>query len=219
MSRQVRKKSRNRYARSAKVSEYKTLQLVEAFAHDLTVRQAARRTRMSERTVRDRYADIRGKLLTACTTRPDFFNGFGHVLLDPDGSINIHVLEVLAIYADSAAFKHRMARRYPKYNPARDPALNHALEIVIRRFMAVDIPAPGEALLGALGRLMVAARTEAFLAQAGHGLPTRTARRLYLRSGFQRLAQQPDLRLRRFRTAGVEGFYRDLKAMLRRDPL
>ena len=83
---------------------------------------------MTERTVRDRYAEIRGKLLEASIHSPDLFNGFGHLLLDEDGTINAHVLEALALISQTPEFEKRMARRYPKYREATGPTLNHVVE-------------------------------------------------------------------------------------------
>lgn len=55
-------KSKNRRYRNAKISEYKLRQVVEAFAHDLTAKDAAERTRLSVTSVESIFAGLRERL-------------------------------------------------------------------------------------------------------------------------------------------------------------
>lgn len=212
-------KPKNPYARSSKVSADKTLQLVECFARDLSVAAAARVTRMTERTVRDRYADIRGKLLDWCLKRPDLFNGFGHLLLDADGSINPTLLEAMFLYSESAAFRARMKERYPKFNAVRDPVLHHVIELALRRFTEMDMPAINGDFSGAVARAFNAAKLESFLGAFRRRLPPLKVQQLYWREVARRLHREVGGSLRRFSGAKGEAFFRDIRILLRLDPL
>lgn len=212
-------KQKNRYSKSAKYSEYKTLQLIECFALDFSVRDAARSTRMSERTVRERYAEIRGKLLPWCMEAPDLFNGFGHLLLDAGGNINLHVLELLFYYSESQAFKKRMAKRYPKFRSEKDPALHHVIEMALRQISVMELPEVNADFLEAVKRIFSATQSEAYFTHLGQYIPAYRTRTRYWEAAFRRMRQQKDYAIRRFPQAAGERFYRDLKYMLRRDPL
>lgn len=212
-------KPKNPYARSSKVSSYKTLQLVECFARDLSVAAAARATRMTERTVRDRYADIRGKLLDWCIKRPDVFNGFGHLLLDADDTINLTLLEAMFRYSQSAAFRARMKERYPKFNAVRDPVMNHVIELALRRFTEMDLPEINADFSGAVARAFSAAKVESFLGAFRRRLPPLKAQQLYWREVSRRLRSETGGSFRQFSGAKGEAFFRDLRIILRLDPL
>lgn len=213
------KKLKNRYSKSAKYSEYKTLQLIECFALDFPVRQTAKVTRMTERTVRDRFAEIRAKLLSTCLERPDLFNGFGYLLIDAAGNINLHILEVLFYYSESQAFKNRMAERYPKFRSEKDPALNHVMEMAVRRFVSIELPEANEDFRAIVKRIFSATQSEEYFKQVGQYIPAYKARQNYWKTAFKRLRQQKDFSVRRFPSCPEVGFYRDLKTMLRYDPL
>lgn len=219
MSLKREKKPKNRYSKSAKYSEYKTLQLIECFALDFSVRDAARSTRMSERTVRDRYAEIREKLLPCCLEQPKLFNGFGHLLLDATGKIDLHVLEVLFYYSESEAFKKRMANRYPKHKSEKSPVLHQAMEMAIRRFSAIELPETNADFLAVVKGIFSVTQSEVYLKQLGKNVPVFKARKRYWETAFQRLRKQEDFSIRRFPKATYERFYRDLKTMLKTDPL
>jgi|GEM_PF-6522470 len=55
-------KGKNRRCRNAKITEYKLRQVVEAFAHDLTAKDAAQRTRLSVTSVENIFAGLRERL-------------------------------------------------------------------------------------------------------------------------------------------------------------
>lgn len=55
-------KPKNRRARNAKISEYRLRKLVLAFAQDMTVRDAAKKTGLSEPTVRQHFMTLRQRL-------------------------------------------------------------------------------------------------------------------------------------------------------------
>ena len=116
----VKKPRRNRYAKSAKVSPYRLLRLMSCYAQDVPVQTAAQLLKLSERTVRDRYSEWRERLLPWAIAHPDRFNGFGHLLLDADGSLNRMMLEVMLWYAGTLSFKAHMQARYPRWNPQTD---------------------------------------------------------------------------------------------------
>lgn len=216
MAAQKTKIGKNRYAHAAKYSEYKTLQLLECFARDLSIRDAAKVTRMTERTVRDRYAEIRGKLLKTCLDIPDLFGGFGHLLLDPMGAINLHMLEALFFYSESAAFKERMAKHYPKFRSDKDSVLIHVIEVAIRHFMSVEIPIINADFHSTTRKIMAVSQVEACFLQSSEYMPSiHRAKQLYWQGATRRWCLQNDWRVRRYSKNTGEGFFRDLKIMLR----
>ena len=58
------KAQKNRRYRNAKISEYKFRRVIECFAHDLTVRDAALKTNLSEPAIANIYMMVRMKLKT-----------------------------------------------------------------------------------------------------------------------------------------------------------
>lgn len=214
-----KKRPKNRYARSAKVSTYKTRQLIECFARDMPIANAARLTRMSERTVRDRYAELRGKLLPWCIQAPDLFNGFGHLLLDVDDTINPVMLDAMLWYGQSSIFKTRMTARYPKWRAAHDPVLPHVIELALRRFCVFASPQINADLMGMVRRIFLAAHMESVVRAHQRSLPPLRIRATYWRSATRRLQDQKAGTGHRFQEAAGERFFRDLRAMLRHDPL
>jgi len=214
-----RSKPQNRYAKSAKYSEYKVLQLIECFARDYSVQQAARATKITERTVRDRYADIRSRLFKWCIDFPDLFNGFGHMLLDENGSINLHVLEMLFYYSESETFKKRMAERYPKFKTEKDAALQYVIELAIRRFTSVELPSVNDNFVQAVKDIFAASHAETILSVQNKDIPDKELRRFYWQKTSKRLRDKEDISVRQFPKTEGETMFRDIKYMLRRDPL
>lgn len=202
------------------MSTYKTRQLVECFARDLPIADAARLTRMSERTVRDRYAELREKLLPWCIRQPDWFNGFGHLLLDADGTINRVMLGVLTWYGQSATFKTRMTQRYPKWQAQRDQVLPHVIEHALRRFCAFTPPEIGADFQQMVLRVFAGAYMESTIRTYARqrALPLAVDGHANWRAIHRRINAQPGA-LARNRQASGERFFRDLRLMLLRDPL
>lgn len=213
----MRKKYKNRFVKSAKYSEYKTLQLLECFARDLALRDTARLTKMTERTVRDRFAEIRGKLLGWAVDYPDRFNGFGHLILDPDGTINTNVLELLFYYSESDSFKQRMKKRYPRFRSEKDAALPHVVEVAIRRFTSVELPEVNQSLFDFVQKAFSASKTETYFSSLKQRPPANTLRLQYWKTAARRIDSQNEFRVRRFPMAKGETLFRDLKFCLRHD--
>lgn len=219
MRKENTKKFKNAYAKWSKKSTYKTLQLLECFARNLPIREAARLTKMTERTVRDRYAELRGKLLQWATDYPDRFKGFGHLLLDPDGTINIHVLEVLIIYSQSTVFKQRMGKRYPRFRTETDPALNHVIELAVRNFTATELPELNQDFLGFIKEAFATSKSQTFLQSIGRNPPAAKLRLHLWKNTSANLTTQNKYQTRRFPNTHGETLFRDLKHCLKSDPL
>ena len=214
----VRKKKtpKNRLSKSAKYSEYKLGKLLECFAADVDVKQAAVLTKMSERTVRDRYADWRGKLLEWSMEEPDRFNGFGHLLLNADGTISLEVLCILVNLSRSENFRRRMAARYPKYKIEREPALAHILEFTIRRFSAYEPSVLDDDFKGVMRYAIDQGRVEGYLLWAAGSLMKDKVGWWVWKSASRRLSDSSHgFRSKRFNTKNR--FARDLRYLLLRD--
>ena len=214
-----RKKLKNQYSKWSKISPYKTLQLLECFARDLSIKEAAKLTRMSERTVRDRYTDLRGKLLSWVMEYPDRFNGFGHLILDPDGSINLHVLMVLFAHSKSFRFKQRMKNRYPRFRTDHDPALNHVIELAVRRFTSMEPPKTNKDFKTFVQTALTASKSVAYLQTAGRNFTNQKLQLHYWRTANWRVNNSADYCPRKFLNSNGLGFFRDLKFCLRNDPI
>ena len=219
MAEAKRKKLKNQYSKWSKTSPYKTLQLLECFARDLPIRNAAKLTKMSERTVRDRYADLRGKLLNWVMEYPDRFNGFGHLLLDPDGSINLYVLTVLLTHSQSHSFKQRMKKRYPKFRTENAPALNHVIELVLRRFTSVELPKLDAGFTEFVQKAFSTSKSETYLRTSGLNLSAVKTHLYYWKTANWRVRSEINYTSRKFPTSFSEAFFRDLKYCLKHDPI
>lgn len=73
---------RNRFHRRAKLSEYKFLKVLQAFADDIPANVTAQKTRISVKTVRGLYAGFRDRLIAGAISDPYAFGGAGRFLLD-----------------------------------------------------------------------------------------------------------------------------------------
>ncbi|WP_420722475.1 hypothetical protein [Hwanghaeella sp. LZ110] len=80
--RAAKKPPRNRFHRHSKLSEYKFLQVLEAFSEDKPAALAASETRISVKTVRTIYSGFRDRLIAATISDPYEFGGAGRFLLD-----------------------------------------------------------------------------------------------------------------------------------------
>jgi hypothetical protein len=211
-----RKKPKNRYSRSAKYSEFKTLQLIECFALDFSVSRAAKAIRMSERTVRDRYAEIRAKLLPWCVEDVQRVwpsaSGYGRKdqSARPGGAVSS--LPVPGVQETNGGTLSEIPKR-------KGPVLHHVIEIALRRFTAVELPEVNAGFREAVTRIFSAAQSEAYIACLGKAALVNQGRRRYWEAAFRRMQGRKDFAVRRFPQAAGEQFYRDLRYMLRRDPL
>ena len=107
---------------------------------DLSLEEAERKTRLSKRSLRDVFFQIRERMVMGALDEPQLFGGFGDMALDQDGSINKHVLDFWVHYSKSKGFKKRMHRLYPRTNIDRDAVLLHVIEVFIRKFAKMAVP-------------------------------------------------------------------------------
>ena len=91
-------KQKNRRYRRAKISHYRFINLVECFAMDLSIKQAARRTRISERAVRDIYEGLRDRMVRHAMNDPQVFNGFKALIMDEGGMMEAEVVTFMLFY-------------------------------------------------------------------------------------------------------------------------
>lgn len=211
MAKSKKKKLKNPYSKWAKTSPYKTLQLLECYARDIPIKRAAMLTKMSERTVRDRYADVRGKLLDWVTRYPDRFNGFGHLILDPDGTLNLDVLSVLINYSRSRGFKDIMRERYPRFRTENDPAINHVIEIALRRFSSIEPPKPDEDFTEYVRKAFAGAKAKTYFSAIESELQDEDVQLYLHKATDQGLRKNAGYAPREFPNSASEAFFRDLK--------
>ena len=130
-----RRKQKNPRSRGAKLSHYRLLKVLECFAADLSIRQTHAQTRVSERALRDIYAQIRARMVMTALGDPDVFNGFNALITDQQGRLETDVLAMMAAYTQTGRFKERMRRLYPRTSAEKQPMLFFALEFFIRRYL------------------------------------------------------------------------------------
>lgn len=134
------KAQKNRRSKAAKISHYRLLKVLDCFARDLTIKQAHALTRVSERSLRDLYAQIRLRMVMAALSDPDVFGGFNALVTNSAGQLEPEVLTLMAACTRSGQFKERLRRHYPRTNVNTQPMLFFAVEYFVRRFVAIRQP-------------------------------------------------------------------------------
>ena len=100
---------RNRYHGHSKISEYRFLKLLKAFADEKTVQEAADATRLSTRTVRDMYQRFRESLLRAALEDPFTLGWTGYFLFERQ-KISVRGHAILDAIAGSNLFRSFIER-------------------------------------------------------------------------------------------------------------
>lgn len=131
------RKFKNPRHKSTKISLRKFDALLRCFADDKTVNATHVITKLSERSVRDRFAEIRERMFVAVLDEPRLFNGFGYLVTDAYGQMDAHMLQFFAAFSKTSIFKAHMKSRYPRTNPKTQPMLHHLFEFFIRKFVAL----------------------------------------------------------------------------------
>jgi len=134
------RKQKNPRRKSGKHSPYTFLNVLECYAMDMSVTQAAARTRVSSRSMRDTYDLLRQKMVKWAILNPAMFNGFGTLLFNTRGEFEPEVLALILQYSNSSDFKKRLRRLYPRYDVNKQPVFLHAIEFFIRKFTAMEPP-------------------------------------------------------------------------------
>lgn len=128
---------KNRYHRSAKVSEYTTLSILRGFAEDRSVRELGEVMRPSEKTLRDIYRRLRLKLMTATVARPLDFGGAGFFMFRK-GRFNYTGRQFLAVVRESDIYASHRARHAPRLSDPKEET--HLLfEVSVRVFCNIAL--------------------------------------------------------------------------------
>lgn len=213
-----RQNQKNLRARSAKISHYKLLQVLECFAADLSIKQASLRTRISERALRDLYQKIRQRMVDAALHDPSVFNGVNALFTDVDGNLEADVLTFMGAYSRTGTFKDRMRRLYPRTNPKTQPMLFFVLEYFIRRYLAIAPPQITSAFREGVTRTFSAAALFAHALANDSASKDKIGRAAWSLARAGITATLGD-KVRRYGDSGRGRLFRDLKAILLREPL
>jgi len=116
----------------AKLSEYKFLKILRGFAEDKTVQELAGEVRVSEKTVRATYKNLRLKLLEAALTHPHAFGGAGFYLFR-GGSLGDRARRFVEGVAESELYAEHLRRHAPRIRSKKE-ARALLFEVVIRLF-------------------------------------------------------------------------------------
>ncbi|MEO0696961.1 MAG: hypothetical protein AAFY84_12770 [Pseudomonadota bacterium] len=132
---------RNRYMRGSKLSEHRFLKVVRAYADDLTVSEAAKATRIAERSVRPLYDRLRERLMRGVISNPKAFGWSGFFLFE-DTVISTRGHAIFDIVSESDFFASTRARHAPRVglttelHPERFSSL--LFETTVRIFCALS---------------------------------------------------------------------------------
>ena len=212
------RKLKNPRSKSAKISHYRLLKVLECFAADLSIRQASARTRISERSVREHYAQIRLRMVMAALSEKDIFRGFNALITDSEGRFEPEVLALMAAYTKTGKFRERMRRLYPRTNVETRPMLFFAIEFFIRKFLAMQPPDITAELKEETLRVSNAAAMLSRLLTDESHIPERTGR-LYWSFARAGLNARLGRKVRHYGDKGRDRLLRDLKIILLNNPL
>lgn len=229
MGTEKKKKPKNRYARSSKLSEYRFLKVLKGFAMDKTAKELAEETGISEKSIRSTYRGFRNKLIEAAIYNRDAFGGAGFYLLRK-GKLDEQGERFLQGVAESKIFTDHVDRHAPRLHSPED-LQGLIFEVVIRVFCNVDmdegtlIDYPEETKKAVLelrdmGQwIRENMQTEGFLDKYGHVVERFrkvAADMKLLMEKEELLAMQTKSRAHRF---PWELFYNDLRRYLLKHPL
>lgn len=214
----ARRKQKNPRSKAAKLSHHRLLKVLECFAADLSIKQAHAKTDVSERALRDLYAQIRLRMVMAALSDPDIFNGFNVLITDQTGQLEPEVLAMMVAYTKTGKFKARMRRLYPRTNVATQPMLFFAIEFFIRRYLAMEPPRVTPAFKAGVAQSFAASGllTRAFLDDPD--APERTGR-LFWSMARGALNKRLGASVRRYDNSATVRLFRDLKSVLLKNPL
>lgn len=212
------RKQKNPRSKSAKISHYRLLKVLECFAADLSVKQASALTRISEKSLREHYAQIRLRMVMAALNDPEIFGGFNALITDGEGRFEPEVLALMAAYTKTGKFRERLRRLYPRTNVETRPMLFHAIEFFIRKFLAMQPPAITPEFKDEAARVSNAAATlSALFLEEPHA--RERIGRLYWSFARAGLGARLGRTVRRHGDKGRERLLRDLKIILLKNPL
>ncbi|WOF72766.1 hypothetical protein QMT40_000388 [Parvibaculaceae bacterium PLY_AMNH_Bact1] len=135
---------RNRYYKGAKLSEYRFLKVLRAFADGDSVRQVSGRTGISERAIRDLFAKFRVKLMEATIHDREAFGGAG-MYLYRNGRVSERGRSILESVRNGPNFEAHRTRHALRFRTSKDAA-PHVFEMTVRIFCSIHIPKTPEVL-------------------------------------------------------------------------
>lgn len=104
--------------RNAKLSEYRFLKILHGFAMNQTAKELAPEIRISEKTIRAIYRQLRDRLPEAIMMNPQGFGGAGYHLL-PDRRLGVKGKRFLATIARSGIYARHAERHAPRLSDMR----------------------------------------------------------------------------------------------------
>jgi len=185
---------------------------------DLSIKQAARRTKISERAVRDVYEGLRDRMVRHAMDNPQVFNDFSNLIMDEDGMMEAEVVTFMLLYTKTGRFKERLRRLYPRTMPGKHPVFQLVMELFIRKISAMDAPQITQGFKDGVERSYSAAGDIVKALQAG-GAPAAKAKQHYYSLSRFYMSKNLGADMRYFRDSGHSRIFRDMKAILLKDPL
>ena len=122
----------NRYHRGSKLSEYKFLKLLRGFCDQTTPKELSTTLRVSEKTIRARYMDLRKRLMLATRIEPFAFGGAGFFLFQGN-ELSERGRTFLKEISTSEQFLRHIKRQAPRLAGSPDHNL-YLFEATVRFF-------------------------------------------------------------------------------------
>lgn len=123
---------RNRYYRSARLSEHKFLRILQGYADRMTIQELDATIRVTARTIRETYGKLRSALPDAIEAMPDAFGGAGRVLAHPDAA------QLLDAIRTSRCFRRYLRMHAPRAKPGEGLDIL-TVEFAVRVLCALDL--------------------------------------------------------------------------------
>ncbi len=130
----------NRYYRHSRLSEYRFLRILRAFADNVPATETARRMRLSDKSVRALYAALRESLLKAAIASPRDFGWAGYYLIE-DGYLSKRGHDFVETVFESGLFRDHIARHGLRLRTPRDRG-RAVIEVTIRMFCHIAMTGP-----------------------------------------------------------------------------
>jgi len=223
------KPARNRYYKGAKLSEYRFLKVLRAFADGQTVREVAGHTGLSERAVRDLFAKLRKKLMAGTLDNREAFGGAGMYLYQ-NGEISDRGKAILESVRAGPNFEAHRTHHALRFHSPGD-ASPHVFEMTVRMFSSIHMPKTPEVLYPSETREALSQLNEigAFIRQHADNEVFQerygfvTDRFINLALKFRKLLDQEELLSLRDKSDmhryASNVLYQDLRRYLLKDPL
>ena len=149
---------------------------------------------------------------------PQVFNGFKALIMDEGGMMEAEVVTFMLFYTKTGRFKERLRRLYPRTMPGKHPVFQLVMELFIRKISAMETPHITQDFKDGVERSYSAAGDIVKALQAGGASAAKAKQHYYSLSRFY-MSKNLGGQMRYFRDSSHSRIFRDMKAILLKEPL